>query len=747
MVGSWEFLPFPGDSSVIPTDLSVPKARALALALAGKQIPYARLVESRRDTQRLGVEIVIVELQVERAQRAPHDIRRVELIAIEFDRDDSAQPEVLSLRRDFPSVPHLNLRSFDHPKSLCIYERPYSEIKLRWTPRSFVEAIRNWLSKTAEGSLHQPDQALEPLLQVGAVRIILPHQLMKATANQRDLARMGRLPSKLHTTFRADTEFDPEHPTPNALIVSLIGAPHLHGVIHKVPTTIAELHELLNPIDIDVLKSLREAVRACVADSTLAAVRQTHLVILVSFPKLRKADAEPESVERWAFLSTKTVQEAAEGIGMFGKTGGQSAYLLVADTTKKGDEVPVCVAEPHFRMSQEEASRFNGIAAESRTLLMVGLGALGSQVYANLFRMGFGTWILVDSDIVLPHNMARHALANFLGNPKAESVAGLSSLILDPLVAPQAIEADILALPKPPELDKALRESEAIIDCSASQAVARHLALDLNSSQRRSSVFLNSSGTALILLCESCDRRVRLDDLEMQYYRMVLREPSLNSHLQPPTDRVRYSVGCRDLASVLPQDHVALLAAIGSRALMQALSANDATLSVWTLDGMAMEVARHTEDSEQCYAVERGGWTVRYDASLLRTMRLLRTSKLPSETGGILIGSFDTFRKIVYVVDLLPAPPDSVEQPTYFIRGFRGLRAALESVAKITQDQLEYVGEWHSHPDAASCLASSDDKELLESLSLIMAQDGLPELLVIVAKDNEAIYLRDKVRN
>ena len=52
-----------------------------------------------------------------------------------------------------------------------------------------------------------------------------------------------------------------------------------------------------------------------------------------------------------------------------------------------------------------------------------------------------------------------------------------------------------------------------------------------------------------------------------------------------------------------------------------------------------------------------------------------RIKKLPNETGGILVGTYDMQRKIVYVVDCLLAPPDSEEWPTGFIRGFQGLNS------------------------------------------------------------------------
>ena len=75
-----------------------------------------------------------------------------------------------------------------------------------------------------------------------------------------------------------------------------------------------------------------------------------------------------------------------------------------------------------------------------------------------------------------------------------------------------------------------------------------------------------------------------------------------------------------------------------------------------------------------------------------------RVEKLPNETGGVLVGTYDMQRKIVYVVDCLLSPPDSEEWPTVYIRGSQGLKAQIEKIKKITDGQLNYVGEWHFSP-------------------------------------------------
>ena len=744
--GDADLYPFPGDISVGASQLTIPKAKGLALAV--QNIPFVTLIDCRLNDKRSTIEIVVIEVEVERAQRVKHDIRRREVLAIEFHSADTEPPTILALRRDFPKVPHLSFREKESERSLCLYEIPYSEVKIRWTPFNFIESIRTWLSKTAENTLHVHDQPLEPLLLAESQRIILPSFLRDLMPNSWHLASIQSVPNSRHVTLFAH-ELGTLEATqkPNALIVSLSGEPHLHGVIERLPPNLKELNELLKSIGINLIEFLRDAIKRSVDTNTFNDSKKTFLVLLVSFPKLREPGGKPEFVERWAFLCTKTVQEVAEAVGILSIKDGVPGYLICPDLTRVGEDVGIVVLHPHFRLTREDASRYSGVASNSEEFIFVGLGALGSQIFLNLVRQGIGLWTLIDADIVLPHNLARHALVDCLGMPKVEAVAQFTQLIIDKADVPRASEVDILTLTSSGDgqLATALTTAKAVVDCSASQAVARHLAIDITSPARRCSLFLSPTGSDLVVLCESIDRRFRLDDLEMQYYRLMLRTPELSAHLSRPENSIRYSGGCRDIASVIPQEFVSLHAAIGSRVFRETVADDNASISIWSLDSHTLEITKHTALVAEPQSLCLGDWTVRYDSSLLDSLGTLRACKLPSETGGILIGSFDTSRKIVYIVDLLGAPADSIERPTFFVRGSKGLRAALDQVTTITGGQLEYVGEWHSHPDGSRCCASSDDRDLLDTLSKIMAYDGLPEVLAIAGELGKlSIYLKDR---
>ena len=125
-------------------------------------------------------EIIIVDLDIQRPQLVENDIRHVERVAVVLEPADDTYPEVLALRGDFPSVPHLNWRDDEFPRSLCLYDQSWDEVRTRWTASAFIERIRQWLADTATGTLHRGDQPLEPLLFDTAYRLVIPTDVLKA---------------------------------------------------------------------------------------------------------------------------------------------------------------------------------------------------------------------------------------------------------------------------------------------------------------------------------------------------------------------------------------------------------------------------------------------------------------------------------------------------------------------------------------------------------------------------------------
>lgn len=723
-------------------DIKIPKARETVTAI--ETLPYFSLLAVRKLQD--GSEAVVFETEIEVGQRTVHNISDIERIAVIFSPADENFPEVLALRENFPEVPHINLRDQEKPRSLCLYDEKYSEFKLRWTPIHFLERIRQWLSLTAKGELHADEQALEPLLIGTATRLIVPFDLLTKEEETLDLLLIRRAECGDNAiTFIADRiEKHPPQKGEVPYVATVIKCdPQVHGIINKQPANLHELHNFLIVAGVDLLSLLRKRLQDF-KENIHYNLRKANLVLIIEMPKTRREGEPPESNEIWAFLILNTIEEIGLEVGIWAKFQGQLASLgLAPDLTKNGETIKAYLLNPVNTLSRELASQLSGFSSkEKREVLLIGGGALGSQVFMNIVRMGFGEWTIIDDDCLLPHNLARHALVgDFLGYSKAQMLAYQANSLIDGEQVAQYLVADVLNPAASSEkLNTAYKKAHIIIDASTSVPVARYLSRDVDSPARRFSIFLSPSGKDLVILAEDEKRRVPLDCLEMQYYRYLIDNPALENHLKRNDGPIRYARSCRDLSFVIPQDLVAMHAAICARGIRNISSTSSASISLWEANTEDFSVKTHDFPVYEVSESKFGDWTLYCDSWLLEKISQARKERLPNETGGVLIGSFDMQRKVVYVVDTVLSPPDSKEWPTVYIRGCQGLKKKVEKIQRITTGMLDYVGEWHSHPGCGTT-PSSDDMKAFEWLVEIMDVCGQPVLMLIAAELKHTWFL------
>lgn len=733
-----------GGVTVPPADLGLPRARALAEAASAGIVPYVALIGAQRLGDPNHDELVVFDVDVEVPQHPVYDIRALERVAVRISHDDARPPETLALRGDFPLVPHLNLTLEEYPRSLCLYDEPWQDLKLIWTAAAHLARTREWLRLTARGETHEVSQPLEPLMLGPADTLVLPADLSVNTddgaALPLRLQRVGKQGRRLTIVAEwssSDSEGDRTDQQSDFVATIIEVPPTVHGVIRKQPVTLLELGDILVRSGTDLIALLRDRLRAWHQRGELQQLISARLVLIVLLPKVRLEDGETESVEAWAFLTLSTVAELGEQIGLWQLRDGVPGWFFAPDESKRGSEAFIGPMDPMRPFTREQAALLNGSKPVRDRVVLIGAGALGSQVFLNLMRSGFGEWTLVDEDLLFPHNLARHALFGFaIGMPKAEILADLAKDTIAGAPIASALVADLTnPAAEKEQLAERIAAADVILDCSASIGVARHLTHDAESSGRRASYFLNRSGRDAVLLVEDRQRVWSLDLLEMQYYRAVLHEESLVHHFAAYGGRLRYGVGCRDQSAVLSQDLIALHAANGSRALKGALSREDPTALVWRAQDdfsvLVTPVAIHPP-----IHVVHNGWTVTTDSAVMEELRRLRGKKLPNETGGILIGAFDVAHRIIFIAAVVPSPADSTEWPTLYIRGKDGLRDQVSEVERRTGGNLRYVGEWHAHPNGHDCAPSDDDRTVLAWLQEAMAHDGLPAVVLIVGEQD-----------
>ena len=76
-----------------------------------------------------------------------------------------------------------------------------------------------------------------------------------------------------------------------------------------------------------------------------------------------------------------------------------------------------------------------------------------------------------------------------------------------------------------------------------------------------------------------------------------------------------------------------------------------------------------------------------------------------------------------------------------YIRGVKGLRQARKNIVGTKAGNLDYLGEWHSHPKGASTKPSDDDRTVFQWISDLLAVEGRPPVMLIVADASVTLVL------
>ena len=200
--------------------------------------------------------------------------------------------------------------------------------------------------------------------------------------------------------------------------------------------------------------------------------------------------------------------------------------------------------------------------------------------------------------------------------------------------------------------------------------------------------------------------------------------------------KIRYARGCRDITSKIPQENLSVFSGIAAKAFKQKLNDEKAGLDIWKMDDSHSTIRYKFQIDD--WAVESvDGWMIYINKNnLLDKISQLRNDKLPNETGGILIGAVDNFYKKIYIVHTILAPKDSIERPTLFIRGIKGVSKKLDLISEITNNNLKYLGEWHSHPKNCGLNKSEDDEIQFAELINEAKFNGQPAIMLILGDGN-----------
>lgn len=686
-----------------------------------------------------GETVLRVGVRTKLPSRPRHDIHKEEFVLLGgWDTYPGFPPDVRFDRLDFPrGLPHINQTRKSSPVWPCLTVEP---LRTWFQGRTIVDLIRRverWLSDAASGRLMLGDvQTFEPIFLPperefeidGRVQVRAPGYCVVSAARLiQEIERSTGSPD-VQGVFRA--RYIPLHagkdPLPPVVSFDCLLAQEdawdasaerfdffgalrtgthavnvLPGLVVSVEET--ETHIGPPPAELDgfiawcaemrVPEELNDFVAKCF--SAWQGVRFVPVTFLVRRP--RPLAGNPTGVSNI------------------------DCVTVVLD----GDEniiIPVLNLRP---LESEAVRRYAGSETQLPRSLTVGAGALGSKLVTHLVRVGTTRLDVVDPDLLLEHNLARHDLRRVhVGLPKASALIDeLSRMVLDyeGTAYVSTIEDGLRSGSITPS------DYELIIDTSASPGM--HFVLSyFDELPRVFSAFTIPGGALGIACVEGPDRNPRIDELEGFVYSLASTRDDISKWLKERfLDYVGIG-GCRDITAVIADDVVSLHAARFSQ-LLRTSALQEKAGAVWIHD-LEGSLTRIPVGPSQILEVD--GWSVRVGAWARETIFRMLEEHAPNEVAGYLHGFRDTYRKQLIVVHA-SVEPLLVQSPTE-------VEIDTSQYSNPAEDTLEYLGTWHTHPQGGTGTSDKDESTVSRLVGLPVLRH--PLMFLIAAPGQLAAHLR-----
>jgi len=739
-----------GDETVAEVEqLLIPRAKALGEAVSHHH--DFKLVECRRILKdgKVSDEIIIVDVKCEGVPpNSPFGIEYQERLALKISVTPQHLVEVLAMRKSFPLLMHQNWTPPNSPRSLCLYYESPRSVSRTWTPQSFLRRVQYWLEKSAVGTLHPEDQPVEHLFFTARFAVVLPWNFDENRANTNKHLSVDRVVS--HANASLTCTFKWTDNSAQGLIGDvapvMINLPSIvHGQLMHDPANLGGLANLLSARGIDLHSALTEKLRQLVPDGGLAVTTSSQMTVLIlSTPVIREAGGAAEMISYRAFWLKQGLLQLGEAVGCLFRHKGmyykeQPSGILAPKPKDDWRTITLDGAEVAQELDAKSARKFSGIADSGPNGVLVGAGALGSTMLELWTRSGWGAWTVIDNDHIKPHNLARHpAIRDDIGRAKIDVARSLGERALGGATTIRGIEADACDFNE--SVVSAMVQAELAVDITTTIEYPREASIRTDLC-RHASVFLTPRGNDSVLLMEDSERNTTLRTLEAQYYRAILNYEWGANHLDGNLGKLRSGAGCRDVSMVMPYTRIMAHGAILAEQVQRCGAEPSAAIKVWVQDVSNGVATVHDMPVHQERSYDIGGLAVSIDEGIIEKMAKFRAANLPRETGGIVLGYVDFNIASIVVVDVLPAPIDSVSSEVTFQRGVDSTNEVIAEVARRTANIVGYIGEWHSHPTGAGANPSSLDMKQLLYLTEGMAADGLPVVSIIIGEDNDLTFM------
>lgn len=623
-------------------------------------------------------------------------LQRTEPVVIVLDKDNwkTKPPFVFPDRKDFPynQFPHVYYEGKRYPAGLCLTRENIYDWYSEHTLRDYVARLNEWMQDAARKSLiklkdhdeFEPQRFLSSKLESMLYRVIFDDTLLEKQTRPSCHFFSAEVFDDSETAWGSEAITNLNS---NAVGIRLyLGNKGIDSEwLAEYPQSLNELYELISrkgyPFDVQELINKLDEKKEYVF-FMLALLRPTKII-------------DKDSRINYLCFRVK-----ADDI-INNHTDAPIVETLIKDysdiqTARKLSKTPKTI--------------------QSKQVVILGCGAVGSKIALHLFRSGITNLTLVDNDKLEPHNLCRHALLSFPLSSKHHKVNllkdALEEMFLGVKNSIEAINKDAIEYLKTTDLNKI----DLLIDTTASAAVMHGIDdIQFPDSTKIIRACLSQSGDIGITYVSTGSKRLMTD-----YYAEILRQAIedddlsnwLNQEKKNILEDVRIGEGCSSATMKVSDDTISAHSALMSNIAKHVFGpkAEDGFMASYINDMFYGSMATTWFEAPnycdfQCD--NNPDWHVRIQRDLLNDIRYHASQNKRYENGGYLFGTIDLKRHLIYVLTH-HVPDDSIREDSQLELSKKGFIEYDKNVEARTANQVHYLGDWHSHTNSPLVMSEKD---------------------------------------
>ena len=655
---------------------------------------------------------------------SPSGVRSIETVGIRFPEDFPQGAPRTFLREDFDrSHPHLLPvpRSLGLPPQPCVVQAYPAELIQARGFSGYLDQLADWLDKAAMLQLNNPQHGWEPVrrdhlddeilmdpdeirelaVPTGECFVLATHYLRFELGEGKRMMRVALDPASRVdlATAQCSEKAISEAVFRGRGIALVVSAPDADGL----PTVIGT-HA---PEDVASVEDLHRRADLYRCSAALMA-KLNHIALMLDNGQFPASPLPIVFLVRrpFALIGSSSSVEICPYLVHLQPGGG----LL-----RGVGDVRLCGVRDDVSVNLLRRASGELVETDRPRWALLGCGSVGSKIAVHAARRGFGPTDVLDRAAMSPHNYARHALLpepNVRGGAmgyKAEVLAhALSGFRQEPRVVIGSLEE----LCASPDERAELGGCRLVVNTTGSSLLRE--AVSFRAWETRptfADAHLLGAGSVAYAAFEGPNGNPSLSDLAAESYRIFAKDASLRTKVfGAEAQAIDIGQGCGAVTFPMPDDRLGALAAGLSQTVCNRLRCEGeqeiGSLHVGHImpDGLSQSWTK--AEIEPRIVLRSDAIEVRISPRVDAEIRVAIAARPGVETGGVIVGRYSQIGEAFQVVDLMPAPPDSVFSAERFVLGVEGLRQSVRRLLEESGGSLYVLGTWHNHlvPSGASAL-------------------------------------------